>query len=205
MIARWRQGYDVVLGRRIDRSTDSRAKRVSATWFYRLHNWIADPAIPENVGDFRLMDRSVVDALKALPESRRFMKGLFAWMGFRTTFVDYTRPQRIAGASKFNAWRLWNFALEGLTSFSTAPLRIWSYIGGAVALLSFLYGLFIVSRVLIHGVDAPGFASIFVAVTFLGGLQLLGIGVLGEYLGRTYLESKRRPVFLVRRIYEPKS
>jgi glycosyltransferase involved in cell wall biosynthesis len=204
MIARWREGFEVVLGRRINRDSDSWAKRVSATWFYRIHNWISEPVIPENVGDFRLMDRMVVDALKELPESRRFMKGLFAWVGFRTAVVDYVRSERAAGSSKFDGWRLWNFALEGLTSFSTVPLRIWAYLGGIVALLSFLYGLVITARVLILGVETPGYASMFVAVTFLGGLQLIGIGVIGEYLGRTYLETKRRPVFLVRHIYEPR-
>jgi glycosyltransferase involved in cell wall biosynthesis len=203
MVAKWRDGYDVVLGRRINRDSDSWAKRVSATWFYRIHNRISDPAIPENVGDFRLMDRAVVDALNNLPESRRFMKGLFAWVGFRTAFVDYARPERTAGSTKFNGWRLWNLALEGLTSFSTDPLRIWTYLGGTVALASFIYGLIIAMRVLVFGVDTPGYASLFVAVTFLGGLQLIGIGVIGEYLGRTYLETKRRPVFLVRHIYEP--
>jgi glycosyltransferase involved in cell wall biosynthesis len=202
MIAKWRQGYDVVLGRRGSRTMDSWPKRVSATWFYRIHNWIAEPMIPENVGDFRLMDRAVVDALNNLPESRRFMKGLFAWVGFKTTFVDYDRPERAAGASKFNGWRLWNFALEGLTSFSTAPLRIWTYLGSAIALASFIYGAFIALKVLLHGVDVPGYASLFVAVTFLGGVQLIGIGVMGEYIGRAYLESKRRPVYLVRRVYE---
>jgi glycosyltransferase involved in cell wall biosynthesis len=204
MIAKWREGYDVVLGRRLDRGTDSWAKRVSATCFYRIHNWIAEPVIPEHVGDFRLMDRIVVDALNELPESRRFMKGLFAWVGFRTTFIDYVRPKRAAGSSKFSGWRLWNFALEGLTSFSTDPLRMWSYIGGTVAFASFVYGIYILLRVFVYGVDVPGYASVFVAVTFLGGLQLVGIGVIGEYLGRTYLESKRRPVFLVRRVYERK-
>jgi polyisoprenyl-phosphate glycosyltransferase len=204
MIVCWREGYDMVLGRRVARDTDSWTKRVSAKWFYRVHNWMAEPAIPENVGDFRLMDRAVVDVLNDLPESRRFMKGLFAWVGFRTTIIDYARPQRAYGSSKFNGWRLWNFALEGLTSFSTAPLRLWSYIGGTVAVTSFLYGLFIVLRVLFTGVEVPGYASIFIAVTFLGGLQLLGIGVIGEYLGRTYLESKRRPVFVVRHVYEPR-
>ena len=204
MIAKWREGYEVVLGRRINRDSDSWAKRVSATWFYRIHNWIAEPVVPENVGDFRLMDRVVVDALGELPESRRFMKGLFAWVGFSTAFIDYVRPERAAGSSKFNGWRLWNFALEGLTSFSTVPLRIWTYLGGFVALLSFLYGLLILARVLIFGVDIPGYASVFVAVAFLGGLQLIGIGVIGEYLGRTYLESKHRPVFLIRHIYEPR-
>lgn len=204
MLEKWRSGYDVVLGRRIDRASDSLAKRVTAKWFYRIHNWISEPEIPENVGDFRLMDRSVVDALKALPESRRFMKGLFAWVGFRKAFVDYVRPERVAGDGKFSGWRLWNFALEGITSFSTVPLRIWTYLGVTVALVSFLYGIYIATRVLFFGVDTPGYASAFVAVTFLGGLQLIGIGVIGEYVGRTYVESKRRPVFLVRQMYEPK-
>ncbi|MGF7241905.1 glycosyltransferase involved in cell wall biosynthesis [Pseudomonas oryzihabitans] len=204
MIAKWREGFEVVLGRRLNRDSDTWAKRSSANWFYRLHNKIADPKLPENVGDFRLMDRCVVDALNRLPESRRFMKGLFAWVGFRTAIVDYVRPERVAGSTKFNGWRLWNFALEGVTSFSTDPLRIWTYIGSAVSLLSFLFAAFIAIKVLVRGVDVPGYASLMVAVTFLGGLQLIGIGVIGEYLGRTYMEAKRRPVYLIRRVYESK-
>ncbi len=202
MVRKWREGHEVVLARRVDRRQDSLAKRATALIFYRLHSRIADVAIPENVGDFRLMDRRVVDALSALPESRRFMKGLFAWMGFRTAIVDYARPERVAGQTKFNGWKLWNFALEGTTSFSTAPLRVWTYIGGLVALLAIFYGLFTIARVLIQGVDVPGYASIIVSISLLGGLQLMGIGILGEYLGRTYLESKRRPVFIVRHLYE---
>lgn len=202
MIAKWRQGYEVVLGRRINREADGWSKRVFAALFYKLHNRIADPKIPENIGDFRLMDRDVVEALRRLPETRRFMKGLFAWTGFRTTVVDYVRPPRTAGRTKFNGWRLWNFAIEGMTGFSTVPLRIWTYVGALVSLLSFGFAAFIVLKTLIYGVDAPGYASLMVAVTFLGGLQLIGIGMLGEYLGRTYFESKRRPVYLIRRIYE---
>lgn len=201
MIQKWREGYDVVVGKRINRDSDSWAKRNFATWFYRIHNKISEPKIPENVGDFRLMDRSVIDALNQLPESRRFMKGLFAWIGFRTTSVEYIRPERIAGTTKFNGWRLWNFALEGITSFSIDPLRIWLYLGSIVALISFLFAIFIVLKVLFYGVDAPGYASVMVAVTFLGGLQLIGIGIVGEYLGRCYIESKRRPIYLVRRLY----
>lgn len=203
MVARWREGHDVVIGRRRNRSADSLVKRGTAAWFYRVHNAIARPRIPENVGDFRLMDRAVVDALKALPESHRFMKGLFAWVGFEPVTVDYTRAPRVAGSSKFNGWRLWNFALEGLTSFSHAPLRIWTYLGFVVALSSFAFAVFILVRVLLMGVDVPGYASLMVAVTFLGGLQLIGIGVIGEYLGRAYIEAKRRPVYLVRKTYEP--
>lgn len=203
MLEIWRQGYEIVLARRVDRGSDSPAKRISASWFYRVHNWVAEPSIPENVGDFRLLDRIVVDALNRLPESRRFNKGLFAWIGFRSASIEYTRPIRAAGTTKFNGWRLWNFALEGITSFSTAPLRIWTYLGFAVALGAFLYGLLIVVKVLIQGVDVPGYASLLVVVTFLGGLQLTGIGVIGEYLGRTYIESKRRPLYVVRRLHEP--
>ncbi|MFZ4286381.1 glycosyltransferase family 2 protein [Variovorax sp. HJSM1_2] len=205
MIAKWREGYEVVLGRRINRDVDSWAKRRSASFFYRIHNKISNLQIPENVGDFRLMDRKVVEALKELPESHRFMKGLFAWVGFRTAYVDYVRPERAAGTTKFNGWKLWNFALEGITSFSTDPLRIWTYVGFFISSLSFIWAIFIAIRVIIDGVDMPGYASLMVAVTFLGGLQLIGIGVIGEYLGRTYIESKRRPVYLIRHTYDKKA
>ena len=202
MISKWREGFEVVLAHRVKRSADSWAKRFFANWFYNVHNKIADPVIPKNVGDFRLMDRCVVDALNTLPESRRFMKGLFAWVGFRTTFIDYERPERVAGETKFNGWKLWNFALEGFTSFSTVPLRIWTYLGVFVSFSSFLFAIYIASRVILYGVEEPGYASVMVAVIFLGGLQLIGIGVLGEYLGRTYIESKSRPPFLVRKVYD---
>ncbi len=204
MLAKWREGYEVVLARRIDRNSDTWAKRVSASWFYRMHNRMASPKIPENAGDFRLMDRCVVEALKTMPESCRFMKGLFAWVGFRTTQVEYFRQKRVAGTTKFNGWKLWNFALEGITGFSTDPLRVWTYVGMTVSLVSVLFAIFIGVKVLVAGVDVPGYASLMVAVSFLGGLQLMGIGVIGEYLGRTYIESKRRPVYFVRRIYEAK-
>ena len=205
MLERWREGYDVVLGHRANRESDSFLKRTSALLFYRLHNRISEPKLPENVGDFRLMDRCVVDALKSLPESCRFMKGLFAWLGFRTTSVDYVRPVRSHGKSHFSGWKLWNFALEGITSFSTLPLRIWTYTGLLVSLLSFLYALIIILRVLLLGVDVPGYASLLVSIFFLGGIQLIGIGVLGEYLGRTYIESKNRPAYIVRKVYAPMS
>jgi glycosyltransferase involved in cell wall biosynthesis len=199
MLEQWRNGADVVLARRTSRKTDSALKRWSAAAFYRMHNLVSEPEIVENVGDFRLMDKAVIEALRRLPESRRFMKGLFAWVGFRSVVIDYERPVRSAGTTKFNGWRLWNLALEGVTSFTTAPLRVWSYIGGITALGSFAYGGYLVLRTLIRGIDVPGYASVFVAVMFLGGLQLLGIGVLGEYLGRTYIESKGRPTYIMRR------
>jgi glycosyltransferase involved in cell wall biosynthesis len=199
LIAEWRRGADVVLARRTDRSTDSFLKRKTAELFYRIHNRLSSVHIPENVGDFRLMDRMAVDALKTLPERQRFMKGLFAWIGVRTATVDYARAARARGASKFSGWRLWNLALEGVTSFSTVPLRIWTYIGALGAALTFLYAVFIILRVLILGIDVPGYASLLVAVLFIGSLQLLSVGLLGEYIGRVYLESKQRPVYVVRR------
>ncbi|CAG9255593.1 CPS-53 (KpLE1) prophage; bactoprenol glucosyl transferase [Paraburkholderia unamae] len=202
LVRKWRDGHDVVVARRIERSTDTFAKRQTATLFYRFHNIIADVKIPENAGDFRLMSRQAVEALKRLPENRRFMKGLFAWIGFQPAYVDYARRPRIAGKTKFSGWRLWNFALEGITSFSTLPLRIWTYIGTLSALTSMLYALYLVVRTIAHGRDVPGYASIITAVLFLGGVQLIGIGVIGEYVGRIYVESKRRPVYIVRSVFQ---
>jgi polyisoprenyl-phosphate glycosyltransferase len=199
LVEAWAGGADVVLARRTDRSSDSFLKRTSAELFYRIHNRLSSVKIPENVGDFRLLDRVAVDALKALPERQRFMKGLFAWIGFKTATVDYARRARASGASKFSGWRLWNFALEGITSFSTVPLRVWTYVGAIGAALTFLYALFIIARVLVLGVEVPGYASLLVAILFLGSLQLLSVGVLGEYIGRVYLETKQRPVYVVRR------
>lgn len=201
MVGLWQQGAEVVLARRADRSADSWLKRTTATWFYRVHNKLSDCSIPENVGDFRLMDRSVVNVVRALPETRRFMKGVFAWAGFRAVVIDYERELRVAGSSKFNGWKLWNFALEGITSFSTAPLRMSLYSGMAVALLALLYASFIIVKTLILGIDLPGYASLMTTILFLGGVQLIGIGVLGEYIGRMYMETKRRPIYVIRKTY----
>jgi len=200
MIEKWREGYDVVLARREDRSADSILKRVTAWAFYRTHNILSDTPIPSDVGDFRLLDRRVVNALGCLPERRRFLKGLFAWLGYRTTVINYSRPARQNGASAWTYWRLWNFALEGLTSFSSAPLRLWSYVGAGIASLSFLYALFVITKTLLYGADVPGYASILTVVLFLGGLQLLSLGILGEYVGRIYAEVKGRPIYLVRSV-----
>ena len=198
MLAQWEQGAEVVLAQRVDRDTDGLMQKLSAGLFYRLHNRISQVRVPFNVGDFRLMDRAVVAALRQLPENHRFMKGLFAWLGFRTVTVPYTVAERTAGVSSFDFWRLWNLALEGITSFSTAPLRIWTYLGLAASALAMLYASVIVVKTLIGGVDVPGYASLMVSVMFFGGVQLIGIGVLGEYIGRIYHEVKRRPVYLVR-------
>lgn len=201
-IDRWLEGYDVVLARRKEREGESWLKKMSAKSFYNLHNTFSPVKLPENVGDFRLMDRSVVDVINALPENCRFMKGLFAWVGFRVTTVDFDCPPRVVGETKFTPLKLWNFALDGITSFSTAPLRIWTYIGFLMAFVTLCYGLYLVLKTAILGIDVPGYASIMTVVIFLGGLQLIGIGILGEYLGRNFMESKRRPVFIIRRIYK---
>ncbi len=199
----WRdEGYDTVYGVRSDRNADTPMKRLTAGGFYRLFNAVSTTTkIPENAGDFRLMDRRVVEVIKQLPERNRFMKGLFAWAGFNAIGVPYERPARAAGETKFNYWKLWNFALDGFFSFSSWPLRIWSYVGAGVALLSFLYILVIITKVLFFGIDIPGYASLMSVILFLGGMQLISIGVLGEYLGRMFLEVKQRPVFVVGGVY----
>ena len=197
----WRQGYDVVLAKRNDRQEDSFAKRFSSSLFYKLNNKISDVKLPDNVGDFRLFTRKVLNAINSLPENQRFMKGIFAWVGFRSITVEYKRPQRIAGSSKFNGWKLWNFALQGITGFGTLPLRIWTYIGFIVSFFAFIYASFLILRTLIMGIDLPGYASLVVIILFLGGLQLMGVGILGEYVGRIYMESKRRPPFIIDEIY----
>ena len=201
-MARWREGYDVVYGVRTQRAWDTAAKRLSANWFYRIFNSLSPVRIPENVGDFRLVDRRAAQVLRQLPERNRFMKGLFAWVGFNAIGVPYERPQRAAGSSKFNLWRLWNFALDGVVSFSTAPLRAWFYVGVVIAAVAILYALFIVTRVLLFGVDTPGYASLLIVVLLMGAIQLLSLGIIGEYLGRLFLEVKSRPIYVVENIYE---
>ena len=198
MIRRWREGADVVCGIREDRETDSLPKRLTADLYYRAHNLLSDDKIPEHAGDFRLLDRKVVDVVRSLPERNRFMKGLFAWAGFTQSYVSYRRAARSTGATKFNYWRLWKFAIDGITSASTVPLRMWSYLGGIVALLAMTFAVFLVIRTLVEGTEVPGYASLMVAILFLGGLQLLSLGILGEYVGRILIESKQRPLYVVR-------
>lgn len=201
-LERWREGYDVVYGVRHSRASDTVVKRTTARWFYRLFNRLAAVPIPENVGDFRLLDRRVVEVIRRLPERNRFMKGLFAWVGFRAVGVPYVRPEREAGTSKWNYAKLWNFAWDGIVGFSSAPLKIWAYIGGLIATLAFIYAIFIVVRVLVTGVDIPGYASLITVILFLGGIQLLSLGILGEYIARLFLEVKGRPVYVVEGLYE---
>lgn len=198
LITKWQEGYEVVLAKRLDRSSDSFFKRKSAEWFYKLHNKISRPTIEENVGDFRLMSREVVENIKQLPERNLFMKGILSWVGGKTAIVEYARAERSAGETKFNGWKLWNLALEGITSFSTAPLRIWTYIGFFVAALAFLYGSYMIIGKLFFGNPVPGYPSLLVSILFLGGIQLIGIGVLGEYIGRIYIEAKERPRYILK-------
>jgi glycosyltransferase involved in cell wall biosynthesis len=197
-VARWEEGYDVVYGSRADRSSDTRMKRTSAQAFYRIFNRVSDLDIPESAGDFRLMDRQVVEALKQLPERNRFMKGLFAWVGFRQIGVPYARPERVAGTSSMGYVRLWRFALDGITSFSTAPLRVWSVIGFVSALIAVAFAIGLIVRVLIVGREVPGYASLMTVVLFGFAIQMMAFGVLGEYVGRLYQEVKGRPIYVVR-------
>jgi glycosyltransferase involved in cell wall biosynthesis len=202
MIARWLAGAPVVLAVREDRSSDGWLKRSTSAAFYAVHNHLADTPIPPNAGDFRLIDRRVADVIRALPERQRFMKGLLSWAGFPAETLSYTRPPRAGGRTKWNYAKLMNLAVEGITSFSTAPLRASTVLGAVFALVAMLQGGFIMVRTLVFGVDLPGYASVFVGVMFMGGVQLLSLGVLGEYVGRIYMESKQRPVYVVRAIVE---
>lgn len=200
MIEKWQNGAKVVLGKRVNRDSDSFFKKKSAEMFYSFHNMISHPKIEKNVGDFRLMDRQVVDEVNKLKEKNVFMKGIFNWVGFKTEIVEYTRVERFAGKSKFNFWKLWNLALEGITSFSTVPLRVGTYIGFVIAILAIVYGMFMVVKKLCFGINIPGYPSLLVSILFFGGVQLMGIGVLGEYIGRIYIENKNRPRYIVNKI-----
>ncbi|HKN12356.1 MAG TPA: glycosyltransferase family 2 protein [Candidatus Binatus sp.] len=198
MVAQWRLGYDVVYATRHSRPGDGLAKRLSARMFYRLLDAVSEVPIPSDAGDFRLLDRRVVDALLRLPERSRFMKGLFAWVGFKQTELSFEREGRNAGSSAWTYWRLWNFALDGVTSFSSLPLKIWSYVGVVISLLAFAYALFLAVFKLARGINVPGYTSLMVVVLFLAGIQLITLGVIGEYLGRVYTEVKHRPLYLLR-------
>ena len=198
MVAAWIAGAEVVNAVRSSRKADSWFKRWSAGAFYRVYNSIASDPIPGNVGDFRLLDRKVVEVLNELTERNRFMKGMFSWVGFEQATVSYERASRAAGTTKWKYWQLWNFALDGLTSSTTAPLRMWSYVGLGVALCAMLYAAVIVGRTLLFGVDVPGYASLMTLILVLGALNLISIGILGEYIGRIATEVRRRPLYVVR-------
>lgn len=201
LIAKWREGFDVVYAKRRNREGETWLKKLTANGFYRVIGQMSRVSIPRDTGDFRLLDRQVVEALKQLPERNRFMKGLFAWVGYRQTFITYDRAPRHLGNTKWNYWKLWNFAVDGIASFSLVPLKVWSYIGILTSVIALFYALFLVIRTIVWGIDLPGYASLMVAVLFLGGIQLISLGVLGEYLGRIFQEVKGRPLYLVREFY----
>ena len=196
-VARWREGFDDVYGTRTVREGEGWFKRASAHGFYRMMQRLSKTPIPVDTGDFRLLSPRALAALRELRERHRFMKGLFGWVGFNRVAVPYERRPRQAGRSKYNVWRLWNFALEGVTSFSTAPLRVATYLGLATALLAFGYGVWIIAKALLYGDAVQGWPTMMAVILFLGGTQLIALGLIGEYLGRLYLESKQRPLYLV--------
>lgn len=201
LVEKWQEGYDVVSATRRLRQGESWFKKFTADAFYRIIEKISQVPIPRNTGDFRLLDRKVVNSLKQMPERNRFMKGLFAWVGYKQTFVEYDREPRFHGDTKWNYWKLWNFALDGITSFSLLPLKVWTYIGVTISLISLFYALYLVIKTIILGIDLPGYASLMVAVLFLGGIQLITLGIIGEYLGRIFMEVKERPLYFVRETY----
>lgn len=201
-IAKWREGFDVVYGIRASRKVDSFLKRATAKGFYTVFNRMTDVPIPPGAGDFRLMDRRVVDVLLSMPERNRFMKGLFSWVGFRQTGIEYDRKPRCGGTSGWSYLRLLNLAIDGLTSFSIAPLRLASLSGLIVSLLGFSYAAFLVFRTMLFGIDVPGYASVMVVMMVLGGVQLVCLGLIGEYLGRLYVEAKGRPLYVIADIFE---
>jgi len=196
-VAKWREGFDDVHGTRLARDGEGWLKRATAHAFYRVIGRLSRTPIPRDTGDFRLLSPRALAALRQLRERNRFMKGLFGWVGFNQAAIGYHRDPRAAGRSKFNFWKLWNFALEGITSFSTAPLRVATYLGVATALVAFLYGAWIAIKALAWGDPVAGWPTMMVVILFLGGVQLVALGLIGEYLGRLYEEAKQRPLYLV--------
>jgi glycosyltransferase involved in cell wall biosynthesis len=199
LIERWcTEDVDVIYAQRASRTGESHFKKVTAYVFYRVINAFGGQFIPVDTGDFRILSRRVVEALRQLRERHRFMKGLFAWIGFRQAPIFYERDARFAGTTKWNYWKLWNLSIEGITSFTIAPLKAASYIGSVIALVAFLYGLYMIIRTILFGNPVAGYPSLLVAVLFLGGVQLIFLGIMGEYLGRTFNEVKQRPLYLIR-------
>lgn len=200
MINEWNKGFDMVLAKRVDRQSDSGLKRLTSSLFYKLLDKVSDISIPSNVGDFRLMDRKVIDALKLHKEKTRFMKGLFASLGFKQSTIEYTRPERAAGTTKWNYIQLYKLALEGIISFTSLPLKIWSYLGATISIFTFFYGAYLIFKTIVYGVETPGYASLMVVVLFIGGLILMCLGIIGEYIARIYIEVKQRPLYLVQEV-----
>ena len=205
MVRVWQQGADVVNMKRSSRQGETWFKKASAAWFYKVINWVSEVHIPENVGDFRLLSRRAVDALNQLPERNRFMKGLFAWIGYKQVVVEYARHPRAAGETKWPYLKLLNFAIEGITGFSVVPLRLASYAGFLTAFSAFVYALFLLVKTLTIGDSVKGFPTLILTILILGGLQLMAMGIIGEYLGRLFMESKRRPLFLIDEYVAPQA
>lgn len=201
LIRHWEEGYDVIYAKRISREGESLLKKATAILFYRFIQRVCNINIPEDTGDFRLLSRRAVDALKELREQHRFMKGLFTWIGYSQKAVLYRRDARFTGKTKWNYWRLWNFAIEGITSFTIGPMKIAVYIGLSTSLLAFIYAVFVLLKALVYGDPVRGYPSLMVVILFLGGIQLLSIGIMGEYLGRIFNETKRRPLYFIKNYY----
>jgi len=202
MVEKWREGFDVVYAKRVERKGESFMKKLTARLFYKLINKISDTEIPENVGDFRLMSRQAVNALNEVRERKRFMKGLFAWIGFPQTAIEYSRDPRFAGETNWNYGKLIKFAVEGISSFTQEPLRLATYAGFLTALGAFIFGLYFIAKTLIFGEAVQGFTTLITVILFFSGVQLLSIGILGEYIGHMFIESKQRPLYFVKKTYE---
>jgi len=196
-VQHWREGYDVIYGTRASRAGETGLKKATSSAFYRVMERLSSTPIPRDTGDFRLLSRRALDALKQVRERQRFMKGLFTWVGFKQLSVVYHRDPRHAGQTKWNYWKLWNFAIDGITSFSGAPLKLATYVGLLTAVLSFAFGVWVLAKALLFGDPVRGYPSLMLTVLFLGGIQLMALGVIGEYLGRLYVESKQRPLYLI--------
>ncbi len=196
-VKKWEEGYDMVYGIRNDRASDTFLKRGTAKLFYKIYNLMTRSPIPYNAGDYRLIDRKVINAILSLKERNVFMKGIFGWTGFKSCGVKYVRQKRCAGVSKWNYWKLWNFALDGITASTTFPLRIWTYLGSLLSFTGMLYALYIIVKTIVYGVDVPGYASLLVFILLLGGIQMIILGILGEYIGRIFIEVKNRPLYIV--------
>lgn len=196
-IEKWEDGYDMVYGIRNDRASDTWLKRWTAKLFYKTYNLMTRSPIPYNAGDYRLIDRKIIDTILELPERNIFMKGIFGWTGFKSCGIKYVRQKRVAGVSKWNYWKLWNFALDGITASTTLPLRIWTYLGSMLSFLGLLYALYIIIRTITYGADVPGYASLLVFILLVGGVQMIILGILGEYIGRIFIEVKHRPLYIV--------
>ena len=204
MLDLWNEGYDVIYATRRKREGETLLKKTTASLFYRLINVMSKTSIPKDTGDYRLIDIKAVRALNKLRESNRFMKGLFAWVGYKQTAIYFDRQKRVAGNTKWNMRKLFSFAIDGITSFSYVPLKFATWIGVSVALFAFVYGLIIIAKTLIFGNDQPGYPSLMVVILFLGGVQLMALGIIGEYLGRLFEENKRRPLYLIDKYHPPK-